>query len=191
MNFRHLALLATAALAVAPAAWSQTPAPEAQPAPATAAPPPPPEPGAAPTEAQTPAPAPVPTPTSAPAPATAGPAAAGIAAPTAGKGQIVFFRPSRFIGMAVAWKLLDDKTELGKVANGRYLVVTLEPGAHDLVMDFGTKGKLHMEVDPDETYYIACGIAMGALLNHPDLIPSTREGFEAIAGKLKPAKSKD
>lgn len=192
MSSRYLALLAAAALAVAPAAWSQTPAPEAQPAPATAAPPPPPpEPGAAPAEAQAPAPPAAPAPAPAPAPASAQPAVAGIAPPAAGKGQIVFFRPSRFIGMAVAWKLLDDKTELGKVANGRYLVVTLEPGAHDLIMDFGTKGKLHMEVDPDETYYIECGIAMGALLNHPDLIPSTREGFEAIAGKLKPAKSKD
>jgi hypothetical protein len=97
----------------------------------------------------------------------------------------VFFRPGRFIGAAVSWKLLDGTTELGKVANAHYLVATLDPGAHDLVMDFGTKGKLHMEVDPDETYYIECGIALGALLNHPDLIPSTQDGFAADRRKAE------
>jgi hypothetical protein len=112
-----------------------------------------------------------------------------IPAPPAGKGQIVFFRPGRFIGAAVSWKLLDGTTELGKVGNARYLVVTMEPGLHDLVMDFGTKGKLRIEVDAEETYYIECGIAMGVLVNHPDLIPSTRDGFDSISAKLKPAKT--
>jgi hypothetical protein len=108
--------------------------------------------------------------------------------PPAGKGQIVFFRPSRFVGAAISWKLLDGTTVLGKVGNGRYLVVNLEPGPHELVMDFGPKGTLRMEVDPDETYYIECGIEMGAFVNRPDLIPSTKEGFDGISGKLKPAK---
>ena len=108
--------------------------------------------------------------------------------PPAGKGQIVFFRPGRFMGAAASWKLLDGTTGLGKVGNARYLIATMEPGTHELVMDFGTKGRLRIEVDPDETYYIECSISMGALLNRPDLILSTRDGFDAISAKLKPAK---
>jgi hypothetical protein len=172
MKLKFLALLACAALIAAPVANAQTPTVEPVPVPPA-------------TEAQPPAPAVA----ESSEPAKAVPSS-GVEIPPApaGKGQIVFFRPGRFIGAAVGWKLLDGTTELGKVGNARYLVVTLEPGVHDLVMDFGTKGKLRIEVDPDETYYIECGIALGALLNHPDLIPSTRAGFDAIAAKLKPAK---
>lgn len=172
MTSRLFALLTCAVLVAAPVAGAQTPTTEPAPIPPAA-------------EAQ---------PT---APAVAEPSEPNKTAPStrveippapAGKGQVVFFRPGRFIGAAVSWKLLDGATELGKVGNARYLVVTLEPGVHDLVMDFGTKGKLRIEVDPDEIYYIECGIAMGALLNRPNLIPSTRDGFDAISAKLKPAK---
>ncbi len=173
MKFKLFATFACAALMAAYGAAAQTPSAEPAPAPPVSEAPP----VAAPSPAQS-------------EPAQAPPlAGVQIPAPPAGKGQIVFFRPGRFIGAAVSWKLLDGTAELGKVGNARYLVVTLEPGAHDLVMDFGTKGKLRMEVDPDETYYIECGIAMGALLNHPDLIPSTQAGFDAIVAKLKPAKA--
>ena len=122
--------------------------------------------------------------------AKAGPAA-GVAAPPAGKAQIVFFRPGRFIGAAVGYKLSEGEAKLGKVSNGRYLVVTVEPGTHTFVMDFGTKGDMRMEAEPDETYYVECGLQMGALLNHPNLIPSTKEEFERFASKGKPQKAAD
>ena len=178
-----LTLFACAALVVAPAATAQTVAAEPPPsAPATEAP------------AATPPIAAASPPNASSNAEKAGQAKAAASAdvliPAAppGRGQIVFFRPGRFAGAAVSWKLLDGATALGKIGNARYLVVTLEPGIHELVMDFGTKGSLRIEIDPDETYYVECGIAMGVLLNHPNLIPSTRDGFEAIAAKLKPAK---
>ena len=55
-------------------------------------------------------------------------------------------------------------------------------------MDFGTKGDIRLEIEPDETYYLECGIAMGALLNHPNLIPSSATEFAKFAVKGKPQK---
>lgn len=168
MNTRLLALVASATLATASAAWAQAPAAEPQPA----------------AKADAKADAKAETKSDAKAAASS----VTIAPPPAGKGQIVFFRPGRLIGAAVGYKLLDDKTPMGKVSNGHYLVVTVEPGAHTFVMDFGTKGDIHMEIEPDETYYLECGIAMGAILNHPNLIPATPEDFQTFALKGKPQK---
>ena len=48
-----------------------------------------------------------------------------------------------------------------------------------------------MEVEPGETYYINGSMGMGALLYRPNLSPSSKEEFDKVAKKLKPAKDAD
>lgn len=121
--------------------------------------------------------------------ATAAPAANGsIGAPPAGKGQIVFFREKKFVGGAVGYKVREGENELGKLSNGTYFVAVVEPGAHEYTVHSEAKDILNLEVEAGETYYVTGGITMGVFAGRPNLSPSDQAAFDALAGKLKPAK---
>jgi hypothetical protein len=112
----------------------------------------------------------------------------GIAPPPEGKGQIVFFRPSKFVGGAIGYKVREGETELGKLSNGSFFVHTTEPGAHAYVVHSEAKDVLNLEVEAGETYFVVGGVTMGVLAGRPNLSPSDQAAFTAIAAKLKPAK---
>lgn len=121
--------------------------------------------------------------------ATAAPAANGsIGAPPAGKGQIVFFREKKFVGGAVGYKVREGENELGKLSNGTYFVAVVEPGPHEYTVHSEAKDILNLEVEAGETYYVTGGITMGVFAGRPNLSPSDQAAFDALAGKLKPAK---
>lgn len=123
--------------------------------------------------------------------ASAKPAAASnglIGAPPAGKGQIVFFRPAKFVGGAVGYKVREGAVELGKLRSGKYFVVAVEPGAHEYTVHSEAKDILNMEVEAGETYYVKGTITIGVLAGRPNLSPSTVAEFDEIAAKLKLAK---
>jgi hypothetical protein len=121
--------------------------------------------------------------------ATAAPAANGsIAAPPAGKGQIVFFREKKFVGGAVSYKVREGENELGKLSNGTYFVSVVDPGAHEYTVHSEAKDILNLEVEAGETYYVTGGITMGVFAGRPNLSPSDQTTFDALVGKLKPAK---
>lgn len=121
--------------------------------------------------------------------ATAAPAASGsIGTPPAGKGQIVFFREKKFVGGGVSYKVREGENELGKLSNGTYFVSVVEPGAHEYTVHSEAKDILNLEVEAGETYYVTGGITMGVFAGRPNLSPSDQAAFDALAGKLKPAK---
>ncbi|HEX7803657.1 MAG TPA: DUF2846 domain-containing protein [Pseudoxanthomonas sp.] len=119
---------------------------------------------------------------------TAAPAAGSIGAPPAGKGQIVFFREKKFVGGAVGYKVREGENELGKLSNGTYFVAVVEPGKHEYTVHSEAKDILNLEVEAGETYYVTGGITMGVFAGRPNLSPSDQAAFDALAGKLKPAK---
>lgn len=112
----------------------------------------------------------------------------GLQAPSEGMGQIVFFRPSKFVGGAIGYKVRENDTELGKLANGSYFVVQVAPGPHAYVVHSEAKDVLNIEVEAGETYYVIGGVTMGVLAGRPNLSPSDEATFAGIVGKLKPAK---
>lgn len=112
----------------------------------------------------------------------------GISAPAEGMGQIVFFRPSKFKGAAISYKVREGETELGKLNNGAYFVVQVAPGAHAYTVHSEAKDVLNLEVEAGETYYVVGGISMGFMAGRPNLSPATEADFQAAAAKLKPAK---
>ncbi len=191
MRFASKTILYTALLTAALAAQAQdstTPAPVEPQPPVTGAPAP----------AEAPAVPEAPTAVEAPAaPETAPVAAAvpaaealpnGIAPPPEGKGQIVFFRESKFVGGAISYKVREGDTELGKLSNGSYFVYVAEPGAHTYTVHSEAKDLLNLEVEAGETYYVSGGVSMGVFAGRPNLSPSNQGAYAAIAAKLKPAK---
>ena len=130
--------------------------------------------------------------TTATATATAAPAAAAtntlITPAPADKGQIVFFRPSKMMGAAIGYKVREGETELGKLKNGKYFVIQVEPGAHAYTVHSEAKDVLNMEIEAGETYYVSGGVSMGVLAGRPNLSPSDEAAFMAVSKKLKMAK---
>ncbi|HVK51851.1 MAG TPA: hypothetical protein VM469_08965, partial [Pseudoxanthomonas sp.] len=75
-------------------------------------------------------------------------------------------------------------TELGKLGNGSYFVLPVEPGAHQYVARSEAKDVLNLEVEAGETYYVITTITMGFVGGHPNLTPSDEKAFQALASKL-------
>jgi len=123
----------------------------------------------------------------APAEAAAATAASSgkVGAPAEGKGQIVFFRPSKFTGAAVGFKVREGATELGKLRNGKYFIASVEPGTHEYTVHSEAKDVLTLEVEAGETYYVQGTITMGFMAGRPNLSPSDQATFDGMADKLK------
>lgn len=125
---------------------------------------------AAPTEAT------APTPPAAPLPA-------GISAPPEGKGQVVFFRPSRFVGAALSFTVRENDAALGRLPNARYFVHVAEPGIHEY--EIGRNDTMRMEIEPGETYYAIQSTQMGIVAGRAVLSPSDQAAFEAAAPRMR------
>ncbi len=168
-----------AALVLGSAARAQT-------APATA----PDSPSASPATPATPAAVPPPAaPSAAPAP-SAEPAGL-VPPPPAGKGQIVFFRPGAYLGMAVSFSIHEGATGVGKLGNNSYFVYVGDPGPHTFTVRSEATDTLNLEIDAGETYYVKETLGMGLVLYRPHLTPSDEATFEAKKLKLSTQKATD
>lgn len=133
------------------------------------------------------------------APAAAAPAAssfspavqAAIGSPAPGKGLVVFFRPSKFVGAAVGFKVRENEVELGKLRNANYFTLDVEPGAHAYVVHSEAKDVTTIEVEAGETYFLTAAVTMGVMAGRPNLAPSDAAAFEAALPKLKKSKPLD
>lgn len=100
-------------------------------------------------------------------------------------GTVVFFRPSKFIGAAIGYKVREGTTELGKLRNGKFFSLHVKPGTHEYVVHSETKDKLVLEVEAGQTYYVMGTLGAGILAGRPNLSPSDQAAFEAAKPKLK------
>lgn len=108
-----------------------------------------------------------------------------IGAPQDGKAQIVFFRPAKFAGAAIGFKVREGEAELGKLRSGKYFVSNVEPGTHQYTVHSEAKDVLTMEVEAGETYYVQGTVTMGFMAGRPNLSPSDKATFDGMADKLK------
>lgn len=106
----------------------------------------------------------------------------------ADKGQIVFFRESKFAGAAIGFKVRESGNELGKLRSGNYFVAVVDPGKHEYDVHGETKDVLVMEVEPGETYYVKGSISMGFLAGRPNIAPSDEATFLSMSSKLSLSK---
>lgn len=108
-----------------------------------------------------------------------------IAAPAPGTGQVVFFRPSKYVGWAIRCTVREDGKMVGRVGNGDYFVLPATPGAHRFTTKTESTDTLNVEVEPDETTYVKCAIGMGVMAGRPNLSPATAADFGEVAHKIK------
>lgn len=114
-----------------------------------------------------------------------------VAAAPEDKAQIIFFRPSRFVGAAVSFSVREGDKGIGKLTNGSYFVHLTDPGVKEYNISFEARDTLKMEVDAGETYYVTQGIAMGVIAARPNITPSTEAAFQEKALKVTKAKATD
>lgn len=107
-----------------------------------------------------------------------------IAAAPADKAQIVFFRPSKFTGGAIGFKVREGQQELGKLRSGNYFIHLAEPGTHEYTVHSEAKDVLTIEVEEGETYFVQGTITMGVFAGRPNLSPSDQSTFDGMADKL-------
>jgi len=105
-----------------------------------------------------------------------------------GKGKILFFRPSKFVGGAVGFIVREGEAELGKLRSGNYFVIDALPGKHTYTVHSEAADNTTLEVEEGETYFVAGSISMGFLVGHPHLAVSTVAAFEEALPKLEPSK---
>ncbi|MBP6688595.1 MAG: DUF2846 domain-containing protein [Hyphomonadaceae bacterium] len=128
-----------------------------------------------------PAPTAEPTPAPAAEPAVALPE--GIIAPPEGKGQVVFFRPSRFVGAALSFTVRENDVDLGRLPNARYFVHVAEPGIHEY--EIGNNDTMRMEIEPGETYYAIQSTQMGIVAGRAVLSPSDAAAFTEAQPRMR------
>ena len=108
-----------------------------------------------------------------------------IAPPPQGSGQVVFFRTSA-IGALLGCTARENDVELARLGVGKYYVVPLAPGIHELsAKSIESKDKLRIEVESGETYFVKCSIAMGFMSGRPKLSPSDEKTFASSAAGLQ------
>ena len=114
-------------------------------------------------------------------------APAALPTPAPGKGQVVIFRPSS-MGFAVKCTVRENGAMVGRVGAGKYYVVEAEPGVHNYTAKTESTDSVTVQVEPDETSFVKCGISMGVMVGRPNLSPATAEDFQQ-ATKIKPMDS--
>ena len=105
--------------------------------------------------------------------------------PAGGKGQVVFYRPSS-MGFAIKCTVRENGAMVGRVGAKRYYAIEVEPGTHNFTAKTEKTDTVAVQVEPDETSYVKCGISMGVMVGRPNLSPGTEEDFNKSAAKLKP-----
>ena len=105
--------------------------------------------------------------------------------PAAGKGLVVFYRPSS-MGFAIKCTVREDGAMVGRVGAKRYYAVEVEPGVHNFTAKTEKTDTVAVQVEPDEVSYVKCGISMGVMVGRPNLSPGIEEEFNKSAAKMKP-----
>ena len=113
---------------------------------------------------------------------------AAIGTPEQGKALVVFFRPSKFVGGAVGFKVRENEVELGKLRNGNFFTLQVEPGQHAYDVHSETEDRTIIEAEAGETYFLSGAMGMGVVVGRPNLSPSDAAAFEAALPKLKKSK---
>ena len=107
-----------------------------------------------------------------------------IAAPAAGQGQLVFYRPGSLMGAALGCTVHEGEPEIARLGSGKFFVVPMAPGKHD----FSTRGEaqdhITLEVEEGETYFVKCNIGMGVMSGRANLSPADEATFAKKAKGL-------
>jgi hypothetical protein len=90
------------------------------------------------------------------------------------------------MGFAIKCTVRENGAMVGRVGAKRYYAIEVEPGTHNFTAKTEKTDTVAVQVEPDETSYVKCGISMGVMVGRPNLSPGTEDDFNKSAAKLKP-----
>ncbi len=136
-----------------------------------------------------PQPAPSPEPTAAaatpqPAPSPQ-PAADGLPARAAGKAVLFIYRPGKLVGKALEPSVFVDGVEIGRMDNGRYIVVLLDPGEHRVHMTQDNK-RVDLKLGAGEAAFVRIKIVMGMMKGRGEPVLADEEDAAKHLKKMEP-----
>src|SRR6185437_8444429 len=101
---------------------------------------------------------------------------------------VYVYRYKQFVGKALSPSVFCDDNELARMENGRYFIVTLNPGKH-LFHSNDKQAGVELDLKPGEKSYIRVEIATGLMKGHGRLVSVTPEQGTYEITKLKPLDS--
>jgi hypothetical protein len=101
------------------------------------------------------------------------------------KPKLYFYRIKQFTGSALEPTVFCDEKELARMDNGRYFVVTLEPGKHTCRMGDKQTG-FEIDMKPGEEYYAKITIEAGVFKGRGRLTLLAKEQGAFELKKVKP-----
>ena len=129
--------------------------------------------------------APAQDPTPSPAPRDAAPAEGGADKPDAGKVTVYIYRPKKLLGAALEPSVFCDGVELGRMDNGRYIMLRLDPGEHRFHMTQEYK-RVDEKLRAGQVLYLRVRIEMGAMKGRGALYLADEDDALKELKKLKP-----
>lgn len=103
----------------------------------------------------------------------------------AGMATVYIYRPSKLMGKALEPSVFCDGVELGRMDNGRYMMLKLKPGRHTVHMTDQKKG-FDLDMRGGEVYYFRVGIETGFWKGQGKLMLDESDRGAAEVKKLKP-----
>lgn len=111
--------------------------------------------------------------------------AASVAQSTASQATVYVYRYKQYVGKALSPSVYCDGTELARMQNGRYFVVTLAPGKHSFRSN-DTQSGIDVDLKPGEKYYIRVELSTGFWKGHGRVLSVAPEQGSYEIEKLKP-----
>ncbi|WP_174296647.1 DUF2846 domain-containing protein [Sphingomonas bacterium] len=112
--------------------------------------------------------------------------AADVPKPGSDSAQVVVFRSGTLVGGAISCAVHEGGAKLTSLPPGRYAVLSVTPGPHDLVVASEAKDTFKIDAQPGATYYAKCTVGAGFMAGHPHLTSSTEAEFVRMSEKLRP-----
>ncbi|MET0649695.1 MAG: DUF2846 domain-containing protein [Pyrinomonadaceae bacterium] len=124
--------------------------------------------------------------------ATAAPAAT-LPARAEGKAVVFVYRPGKLVGKALEPSVFCDGVEVGRMDNGRYIVLLLDPGEHRIHMTQDNK-RVDFKLGAGEAAFVRIKIVMGmmkgrgepVLADEKDAAENLKKSEPLGADKFKP-----
>lgn len=101
------------------------------------------------------------------------------------RATVYIYRPKKLVGAALEPSVFCDGVELGRMDNGRYIMLRLEPGTHRLHMTEKNK-RVEETLKPGQVLYVRVRIEMGMWKGHGTLHLADEEDARKDLKDLKP-----
>lgn len=115
-----------------------------------------------------------------------------LAAAPKDKAQIIFFRDSKFFGLAAFYTVHEGEHSMARLHNGQYFVSLVEPGAHrfEVRTTADKSDALDLNVEAGKTYFVMSTVTFGMPVARPHLKSSDQATFDKMAAHLEQVTAK-